>query len=699
MNGPQSGAKSLSEVRPQRHGKKASIPSRNRFKAWPPTSQGYPDIGNCTMLAVFSVLVAYAVQRALTAPSPSALGSDLTFLFQNDLNWQTAGDHHGAILLSTPVSNADAIKACAGINETLLPTDGVYFRDDIKNLLNYAAQTQSTSKERLLWVKTPSDTSEGCSAISVEGKIQKARCSSRLQPLCSQSAPYRRNTATDPNPAYQVQVKSKALTIVGTRDHLSFRFLGIPYASPFQRFSYSQVYNGTGTISALQYGPACVQRSFGTEDCLSLNIYTPYLPQSSSDRSNRNLRPVMFWIHGGGFTDGVSSDSDFDGGNLASRGDVVVVNINYRLGTLGFLALKDGVTNGNFGIADQITALQWVQQHIADFGGDPNRVTIFGQSAGAGSVRALLAAKPAFGLFKAAIAQSNLGGFGYAKTYSKYMPIEEEYTNYAQSVISAVGCADRDDTLACLREAPALALTNAPNAPRYIVVDGKYITTDELKVDGSGPAARAHVMFGWTRDDGSDFIGAWPGPETTALEILTRSGLSTEIASKALSSDLFPLSASGPNTTWNLFNQTSRIATVGQFSCIDQATVIAAAKHRVFPFIYAYQFDRTYVGWEPIAGTCGPASTAEFPHGDLKLPYFRCHSGELSYMFGTLGQRSLPFRDWDDLVMTQVSVDMWTAFARTYDPNPSSAFLNARGYTNTTVALRKGGRVGGGGTV
>ncbi|KAJ2915741.1 hypothetical protein MD484_g4690, partial [Candolleomyces efflorescens] len=642
------------------------------------------------MLVVSSLLVAYAVQKAFSAPAPGTLGSDLTFLFQNDLNWQTAEDHRGAILLSTPASNAEAAKACAAINETLLPTEGAYFQDDIRKLLNYAAQAQYTSKGVLFWSKSSSN---DCNAISVEGKVQNVRCGSKLQPLCSQSAPYRRNTATDPNPTFQVQVKSKALTVVGTRDHLSFRFLGIPYANPFQRFSYSQVYNGSGIISALQYGPACSQRSSGTEDCLSLNIYTPYLPQSSSGRSRQKLRPVMFWIHGGGFTDGVSSDPTFDGGNLVSRGDVVVISINYRLGTLGFLALKDGVTNGNFGIADQITALQWVQQHIADFGGDPTHVTIFGQSAGAGSVRALLAAKPAFGLFQGAIAQSNLGGFGYAKTYSKYMSIDEEYTNYASSVISSVGCADREDTLTCLREVPAQALISAPNAPRYIVVDGKYITTDELKMDGSGPAARAHVMFGWARDDGSDFIGAWPGPETTALEILTRSGLSTEIASKALSSDLFPL-GTGPNATWNLFNQTSRIATAGQFSCIDQATVIAAAKHRVFPSIFAYQFDRTYVGWEPIPGTCGPATTAEFPYGDTKLPYFRCHSGELSYMFGTLGQSSSPFRDWDDLVMTQVSVDMWTAFARTYDPNPSLAFLNARGYTNTTVALKKGGKWG-----
>lgn len=88
------------------------------------------------------------------------------------------------------------------------------------------------------------------------------------------------------------------------------------------------MYNKTATISALAYGPACAQRSIGSEDCLTLNIYTSFLPLEGP--KSQKLRPVMLWIHGGGFTDGQSSDSEFDGGNLVSRGDVVVVSINYR---------------------------------------------------------------------------------------------------------------------------------------------------------------------------------------------------------------------------------------------------------------------------------------------------------------------------------------------------------------------------------
>ncbi|TFK32362.1 Alpha/Beta hydrolase protein [Crucibulum laeve] len=630
-------------------------------------------------------LVTLAVLQVASVPSASTVGSDLTFLFQNDLNWHTAPDHDGTILISKAGTNTQALASCKQLNEGLLPTNGTFFRSDIDSLLAYI-NLQTKTPEQRFWVTSAS--SSKCSAISLHGGIQTVNCRTVLPALCSQSAPYRPNTATDMNPQFQVEVKSKKLTVLGTRDHLSFRFIGIPYADPFERFTYSRKFSGSGSVNALAYGSRCTQSGAGSEDCLFLNIYTPFLPQNAA--KSKGLKPVLFWIHGGGFTGGEGSDGIFDGGNMASRSDVVVVTINYRLGTLGFLALDDGVTNGNFGIADQVTALQWVQDHIADFGGDPTRVTIYGQSAGAGSVRALLATKPAFGLFKGAIAQSNLGGFGYASTYSAYMTIQQEVASFGAPLVASVGCANNTNVLACLRVLPAATLINAPNAPRYIVVDGKFITTNQLEVDGSGPAAPAHVIFGWMRDDGSDFIGSFPSAGTTTSQSLVASGLNSTIASLAAASPLFPL-PNGANQTMNIYNQTSRIGTDGQFRCVDQATLIAAAKHKVFPSIYAYQFDRSYGGFEPIPGTCDPAATAEFPNGDPKLPYFRCHSGELFYMFGTLGQSTAPFRDWDDLVLSQVGVDTWASFARTFNPNPSPEFLAARGYTNTTQILRQAG--------
>ena len=126
-------------------------------------------------------------------------------------------------------------------------------------------------------------------------------------------------------------------------DQASFRFEGIPYANPPERFTYSTMYSGSPTINATAYGPECIQSGvpepYGSEDCLYLNIYTPYIPQDGTE-STEGLKPVMFWIHGGAFTSGAGSQSD--GGNMASRGDVVIVTINYRLSTLGFLALEEG---------------------------------------------------------------------------------------------------------------------------------------------------------------------------------------------------------------------------------------------------------------------------------------------------------------------------------------------------------------------
>ena len=180
------------------------------------------------------------------------------------------------------------------------------------------------------------------------------------------------------------------------RDLLTFRFWGIRYAPQPKRFTYSTLYHGSGSASALVPGSECVQTTdVGSEDCLFLNVWTPYLPASGATAPKNSLKAVMFWIHGGAFTGGTGSDATNDGGNLAARGDVVVVNINYRLSTLEFLALNDGVTKGNFGLADMITALKWTNENIRAFGGDPSRITIFGQSAGVAATRALLASPPA----------------------------------------------------------------------------------------------------------------------------------------------------------------------------------------------------------------------------------------------------------------------------------------------------------------
>jgi carboxylesterase type B len=273
----------------------------------------------------------------------------------------------------------------------------------------------------------------------------------------------------DTSPRWQTSIKTGNATVIGYRDKLSFRFLGLKYASKPARFEYSRYTPPVGTnISALSYGDPCLQSGCGGfptcgEDCLFLNVWTPLLP-SRERSSSLKKKAVMVWIHGGGFTGGSGSDTTFDGGNMASRGDVVVVTINYRLSTLGFLALDGTSLKGNYGISDQVAALDYIRAHIADFGGDADRITVFGQSAGAASVRALLASPKARGKFSGAIMQSNPAGAQYASTFTRYLTISEA-TELTKAILNDTGCtqANNEAQLACLQKEDPLKLLGNRN--------------------------------------------------------------------------------------------------------------------------------------------------------------------------------------------------------------------------------------------
>ena len=207
--------------------------------------------------------------------------------------------------------------------------------------------------------------------------------------------------------------------IEGTEENGLCVFRGIPFAAPpigDLRFKAPRpVEPWNGGREARTFGPISLQAPNEmldallppadppqpqSKDCLYLNVWTPGLDDAS--------RPVMVWIHGGAFTIGSGSEEYYNGANLASRGDVVIVTINYRLGALGFLNLP-ALGETNFGMRDQVAALKWVQANIANFGGDPNNVTIFGESAGGMSVASLMASPEAAGLFQKAIPQSGAG--------------------------------------------------------------------------------------------------------------------------------------------------------------------------------------------------------------------------------------------------------------------------------------------------
>jgi carboxylesterase type B len=459
------------------------------------------------------------------------------------------------------------------------------------------------------------------------------------------------------------------------------------------------VYEAANDTTALSFGSQCVQAgNVGSEDCLFLNIWSPYLPKDGA--TSASLKPVMFLIHGGAFTGGTGSDSTFDGGGLASRGDVVLITINYRLTTLGFLALDDGVTNGNFGLADQITALDWVREHIRDFGGDPDRITIFGQSAGAASVRALMGSPKAIGKFAAAIPQSNLAGSNYAITYSQYYNLSTELSVAAEPILNATGCLNATSQVGCLRQVNAYALANLTTVARYLVVDGTYIVSDGLEVtgkssgSGSGYVANVPVMMGFMRDDGAAFIG-YPKPNDTLGTFLPTQGFQLGNATlDAFSVPSGPNSPNSPNSTLDVFNASSLIATDSEFRCLDLATAYSAVNHGTIESIYFYQFNRSYQtpGYDPNAPVCDAPVEPGYPHGNPEGEYFKCHSGELYYTFGTISYQGLPPRDENDIPMAQMTLDRWAAFARNHDPNPDMDFLAARGFTNTTAEVARSGK-------
>ena len=199
---------------------------------------------------------------------------------------------------------------------------------------------------------------------------------------------------------------------------------------------------------------------FGQDDCLALNVYTKNLPATPGQKPESPLKPVMVWIHGGGFVLGDGGTGSYGPDRFMDK-DVVIVTINYRLGTLGFLSMGDDVIPGNMGMWDQVMALKWVQKNIAAFGGDPNKVTIFGESAGGISVSYLLMSQAASGLFHRAIVQSGPPNCGYART-------EKHPAYYARTAASSFGCdpeASSGEIYACLSKLDSETLMH----PKYPV--------------------------------------------------------------------------------------------------------------------------------------------------------------------------------------------------------------------------------------
>ena len=321
------------------------------------------------------------------------------------------------------------------------------------------------------------------------------------------------------------RVATESGVAVGETDGGARVWRGLPYAAPpvgEGRWRRPRpVVPWTGTRDAVPFGAACPQRRLRagggvpatwprTEDCLTLNVWAP--PSEADD-----LRPVLVWVHGGAFVAGSGMLADFNGARLAVEGDVVVVTLNYRLGALGFLDLSSFGTDGepfdaNVGLWDVIEALRWLRGNVAAFGGDPGRVTLAGESAGATLVTALLAAPPARGLFHRAAALSPAP----AATYGA-----DRMASYARRLLELVD-ADLDDP-ASWRRIPADELV-AAGARLLDEVDERYTGTiafapsvdgvllPESPVDAAlgGRTAPVPLLTGTMRNEALLFVRARP---------------------------------------------------------------------------------------------------------------------------------------------------------------------------------------------
>ena len=398
-----------------------------------------------------------------------------------------------------------------------------------------------------------------------------------------------------------------------------------------------------GVRRAGQFSAACIQdpvRSLGpwteeymhqgdySEDCLYLNVWT-----ASKDASEK--RPVFVWIYGGAFTGGSTAVAVYDGEGLAHKG-LVVVTINYRVGVLGFLAHpeltkeSDVRASGNYGLLDQIAALRWVQRNIVAFGGDPKRVTIAGQSAGAMSVHILMASPLAKGLFHQAIAQSGSGLGNRSRPLSE---AEAEGVKFVQ--------AKGAPSIKELRAMPVAALTaRVEGAPfrSSPVMDGWLLPDQVTAIFAQGKQNDVTTLTGWTADEGSSNANYGKStPEEFEREIRQRNGAMADEFLK-----LYPAST--------------------QEQASQSQKAMARDQNLISTFLWARERAKTAntrvytYYWDHV------------PPGPKKEIYHAFHSAELPYVFNSLKRANRPWEAVDRSIAETAS-SYWANFVAAGDPN------------------------------
>ncbi|KAJ8349826.1 hypothetical protein SKAU_G00249560 [Synaphobranchus kaupii] len=480
-------------------------------------------------------------------------------------------------------------------------------------------------------------------------------------------------------------------------------YLGVPYASPpvgERRFQPPEAPGSWPEIrNATRFAPVCPQNVHGvlpeimlpvwftdnldaaagyfqnqSEDCLYLNVYVPTeegpLTKKSPDPAanrpreqdirDRRKKPVMLFIHGGSYMEGTGNM--FDASVLAAYGNVIVVTINYRLGVLGFLSTGDQSAKGNYGLLDQIQALRWLNENIAHFGGDPERITIFGSGAGAACVNLLILSHHSEGLFQRAIAQS---GSAISSWSVNYQPLK-----YTRNLARKVGCSlgEPGELVACLRRKSFRELVDQDIQPaRYHiafgpVVDGDVLPDDPEILMQQGEFLNYDILMGVNQGEGLKFVDDSEGEDgiTPASFDYTISNFVDNLYGYTEGKDILRETIKFMYTDWaDRENTDMRRKTLLALFTDHQwvAPAVATAKlHAEFQSpVYFYTFYH-HCQME------GRPEWADAAHGD-----------ELPYVFGVplVGATDLFPCNFskNDVMLSAVIMTYWTNFAKSGDPN------------------------------
>ncbi len=457
-------------------------------------------------------------------------------------------------------------------------------------------------------------------------------------------------------PATPVQLKTADGILEGvvSGDGKVRTFKGIPYAAPPVgplRWQPPQpVAPWTGVRPASEYGPRAMQgRIFDdmvfhdagpSEDCLYLNLWMPAKPATDK-------LPVMVWIHGGGFVAGSSSEPRQDAGNLSKQG-VLVVSMNYRMGIFGFFSLPELTqesphhASGNYGLLDIVAALQWVKKNIATFGGDPDNVTIFGESAGSSAVSALMASPLAHGLFHKAIGESgsilNAGRPQFTLAQAEEAGVKFAETAYGTS------------SLAKLRALSAQELLDPtikpPRQPARVVVDGWFLPQDGVTIFAAGRQARVPLLAGWNLDEGNQRALLENDPPTLANFQARAQARFGDQAGAFLRAYAATTDAEAKRAAKDFGGD--------QFTGYATWKWIELHRQTGGAPVWRYKFEQTLPLVRPDAA----------PGADPVAP----HASEIEYVFQVLSSRKAEWQP-EHRTVSNLMAAYWTNFAKTGNPN------------------------------